>query len=106
MASSTAATAQGEWLHSVEISAEVARKTGCFTTLPIGIHRRNDIADEATLQSMRDWHQHVGDGWQARSGSAISPVGNWCALIFPESLEERLHSITYLANIGNIHNGT
>ncbi|KAK8078112.1 hypothetical protein PG996_004282 [Apiospora saccharicola] len=103
MASSTAATSQEEWLHSVEVSVEVARKTGCFTTLPIRIHRRNDIADEATLQSIRDWHRYVGDGWESPSGSAISPVGNWCTFIFPESLDERLHSVTYLANIGNIH---
>ncbi|KAK8086393.1 hypothetical protein PG994_001367 [Apiospora phragmitis] len=97
---------QEKWLHSVEVSADEVWKTGCFTTLPIRIHRRNEIADEATPQSIRDWHQHVGDGWESRSGSAMSPVGNWCAFIFPESLEERLHSITYLANIGNIHDGT
>ncbi|KAK8129662.1 hypothetical protein PG999_002042 [Apiospora kogelbergensis] len=94
---------QDKWNYSTEVSSEEARKTGCFTTLPIRIHRRNDIADEATLQSIRDWHQYVGDGWESRSGSAISPVGNWCAFIFPESLDDRLHSITYLANIGNIH---
>lgn len=47
----------------------------------------------------------MGDGWEVKSGSACSPVGNWCSLIFPEALPERLHSITYLANIGNIHDG-
>ncbi|KAF1360397.1 geranylgeranyl pyrophosphate synthase [Lizonia empirigonia] len=91
------------WKQSEAVPANVARETGCFTTLPIRIHKRNEIADEATLRSISDWKEHVGDGWEAKSGSAISKVGNWCALIFSESLPERLASITYLANVGNIH---
>ncbi|KAI9150204.1 Ophiobolin F synthase [Paramyrothecium foliicola] len=94
---------EGLFGESVAVDGEVARKTGCFTSLPIRIHKRNDIADESTLKSIQDWAEHVGDGWEAKSGSAMSKVGNWCAFIFPESLPERLASITYLANIGNIH---
>ena len=98
-------TSDTSWRQSEAVLPSVAHETGCFTTLPIRIHKRNDIADDATLQSISDWNEHVGDGWEAKSGSAISKVGNWCALIFPESLPERLASITYLANIGNIHDG-
>jgi ophiobolin F synthase len=98
-------TLDTDWKQSEAVPASVAHETGCFTTLPIRIHKRNDIADEATIQSISDWKEHVGDGWEAKSGSAISNVGNWCALIFSESLPERLASITYLANIGNIHDG-
>ncbi|OJD32476.1 geranylgeranyl pyrophosphate synthase [Diplodia corticola] len=93
------------WTFSGPVDAQEARRTGAFTSLPIRIHRRNDIADAATIQSLRDWNQHVGDGWERKSGSAMSPVGNWGAFIFPESFEERLFSITYLASIGNIHDG-
>jgi ophiobolin F synthase len=93
------------WKQSTTVPADLVRGTGCFTTLPVRIHRRNDIADETTLQSISDWKEHVGDGWEAKSGSAISKIGNWCSFIFPESLPERLASITYLANIGNIHDG-
>ncbi|KAK8134625.1 hypothetical protein PG984_006637 [Apiospora sp. TS-2023a] len=105
MASTTAATSQEEWQHSVEVSAEVARKTGCFTTLPIRIHRRNDIADEATLQSIRDWHQHVSDGWEARSGSAISPWGIAEDLTLESALEEHKHFSDALdGNLGSLSN--
>ncbi|KAE9575202.1 hypothetical protein CGMCC3_g8573 [Colletotrichum fructicola] len=91
------------WEYSVDIDAEVAASTGCFTTLPIRIHHRNDLADDATKQSILDWGAYIGDGWEHKSGSSWSPVGNWGAFIFPESLPERLGVITYLANMGNIH---
>nr|A0A2Z6FZ31.1 RecName: Full=Sesterterpene synthase btcA; Short=TS; AltName: Full=Betaestacins biosynthesis cluster protein A; Includes: RecName: Full=Terpene cyclase; Includes: RecName: Full=Geranylgeranyl diphosphate synthase; Short=GGDP synthase; Short=GGS; Includes: RecName: Full=Geranylfarnesyl diphosphate synthase; Short=GFDP synthase [Neocamarosporium betae]BBE36502.1 putative bifunctional terpene synthase [Neocamarosporium betae] len=92
-----------EWKQSEAIPAHVAQETGCFTTLPIRIHKNNSIADQATLESINDWKQHLDDGWESRSGSAISKVGNWCSFIFSEALPERLPCITYLANIGNIH---
>ncbi|KAJ0333862.1 hypothetical protein COL922a_010361 [Colletotrichum nupharicola] len=91
------------WEYSVDIDAEVEASTGCFTTLPIRIHHRNDLADDATKQSILDWGAYIGDGWEHKSGSSWSPVGNWGAFIFPESLPERLGVITYLANMGNIH---
>ncbi|KAK6213346.1 geranylgeranyl pyrophosphate synthase [Colletotrichum tabaci] len=91
------------WKYSVDIDREVALSTGCFTSLAIRIHQRNDLADEATKLSIQDWGSHVGDGWERKSGSSWSPVGNWGAFIFPESLPERLGVITYLANMGNIH---
>ncbi|KAF6809680.1 geranylgeranyl pyrophosphate synthase [Colletotrichum sojae] len=91
------------WEHSTDVDHEVALSTGCFTTLPIRIHRQNNIADDATKQSVQDWGSYIGDGWESKSGSSWSPVGNWGAFIFPESLPERLGVITYLANMGNIH---
>lgn len=96
---------QAIWLQSSPVPGDVARTSGAFTTLPIRLHQRNDLADLATLQSIDDWKMHMGDGWELKSGSACSPVGNWCAFIFPEALTERLACITYLANIGNIHDG-
>lgn len=95
----------GVWTNSVPVDSEAARKTGCFTSLPIRIHAQNEIADQATRLSVEDWHVHIGDGWEQRSGSSWSPVGNWGAFIFPESQPERLGVVTYLANMGNIHDG-
>ncbi|KAG4430926.1 hypothetical protein IFR05_013584 [Cadophora sp. M221] len=91
------------WKYSVPVNEDVARRTGCFTTLPIRIHSRDDIANQATIKSVTDWGENVGDGWDKKSGSALCSVGNWCSFIFPESLPERLEVITYLANLGNIH---
>lgn len=87
------------------VDPAIAEATGCFTTLPIRIHRQDIIANEATLKSMREWGEHIGDGWDKKWGSALSPVGNWCSFIFPESLPDRLGIISYLANMGNIHDG-
>ncbi|OLN89755.1 Ophiobolin F synthase 3 [Colletotrichum chlorophyti] len=91
------------WKYSIPVDAEKARSTGCFTSLPIRIHSRNDIADEATRQSIEDWGKSVGDGWEKVSGSSWSEVGNWGAFIFPEAQLDRLATTTYLANLGNIH---
>ena len=96
---------ESKWQHSIEVKSDVAKATGCFTSLPIRIHSRNDIADDATMASIRDWGIHIGDGCEQYSGSSCSPVGNWGAFIFPEALPDRLGVITYLANLGNIHDG-
>jgi ophiobolin F synthase len=93
------------WKYSKSVEKDIAQASGCFTTLPIRIHQRDDIANEATLRSVAEWGEHVGDGMDKKSGSALSPIGNWCSFIFPESIPERLGVITYLANIGNIHDG-
>jgi hypothetical protein len=94
------------WKYSVPVDRDVTRETGlCFTTLPIRIHSCDDIANEATLKSIKDWGEAIGDGWDKKSGSALCSVGNWCSFIFPESLPDRLQVITYLANLGNIHDG-
>ena len=37
------------FIHSKPISPEAAQKIGCFTTLPIRIHKRDDIADVARI---------------------------------------------------------
>lgn len=92
--------------NSIPVDADTVRKTGAFTTLPVRIHKHNVVADKATLESIKDWHDHIGDNWETKSGSACSPVGNWCSFIFSEALPERLASITYLTNLGNIHDGT
>ncbi|KAK0113545.1 hypothetical protein ONS95_013796 [Cadophora gregata] len=91
------------WKYSIAVDEIIARRTGCFTTLPIRIHCRDDIANQATLKSVKDWGQSMKDGWDKKSGSALCSVGNWCSFIFPESLPERLDVITYLTNLGNIH---
>lgn len=93
------------WKYSIPVDEDVAKRTGCFTTLPIRIHSQDDIANQATIKSMKDWGENVGDGWDKKAGSALCSVGNWCSFIFPESLPERLGVIAYLANLGNIHDG-
>lgn len=88
-------------------TAEVAEKTGCFTTLPIRIHKRNDIADAASHKMIEDWGKHIGDGWEKASHASLNPTdGNLCSYLFPEALPERLGVLTYLTDLGLFHDGT
>lgn len=82
-----------------------ANKTGCFTTLPIRIHPRNDLADAATHRFIREWAKHVGDGREKKTHFSFSSVGNWSALIYPEAIPERLGVLAYLSDLGLIHDG-
>nr|P9WER6.1 RecName: Full=Fusoxypene synthase; Short=FS; Includes: RecName: Full=Sesterterpenoid synthase; Includes: RecName: Full=Geranylfarnesyl diphosphate synthase; Short=GFDP synthase; AltName: Full=Bifunctional terpene synthase FoFS; Short=BFTS FoFS [Fusarium oxysporum]UPT51558.1 geranylgeranyl pyrophosphate synthase [Fusarium oxysporum] len=85
------------------IPPEEAQQTGCFTSLPIRIHPRNDIADAATAKFIADWAKHVGDGREKRTHFCPSRVGNWNSLLYPEGLPERLGSVSYLLDLGLIH---
>ncbi|KAJ6050483.1 uncharacterized protein N7446_010592 [Penicillium canescens] len=85
------------------IPTEEAQRTGCFTSLPIRIHPRNDIADGATAKFTADWAKHVHDGREKRTHFCPSPVGNWNSFLYPEALPERLGTVSYLLDLGLIH---
>lgn len=100
---------EGEiWQYSIPVDADYARSRGCITILPIRVHSRNDIADEANERVVKDWDAFLGDGFAQKYGyrSGFSPgVGNWASFIFPESVPDRLAIVAYLADMGCIHDG-
>ncbi|KAI0521300.1 geranylgeranyl pyrophosphate synthase [Xylaria bambusicola] len=83
-----------------------SRRTGCFTTLPIRIHPRNDLADLASRRFVEDWASNIGDGREKQTYFSFSPVGNWSSLIYPEAIPERLGVLAYLSDLGLIHDDT
>ncbi|KAK1984577.1 geranylgeranyl pyrophosphate synthase [Colletotrichum cereale] len=85
------------------VSAEEARRTGCFTTLPIRVHPRDDLADAASRRFVKDWAREIGDGREKHTYFSFSPVGNWSSLIYPEAIPERLGVLAYLSDLGLIH---
>ncbi|KAJ6020290.1 hypothetical protein N7499_003571 [Penicillium canescens] len=85
------------------IPTEEAQQTGCFTSLPIRVHPRNDIADGATVKFTADWAKHVRDGREKRTHFCVSPVGNWNSFLYPEAIPERLGTVSYLLDLGLIH---
>lgn len=87
------------------IAHEEARQTGCFTTLPIRINPRNDLADAASHRFIKDWATEIGDGREKKTYFSFSPVGNWSSLIYPEAIPERLGVLAYLSDLGLIHDG-
>lgn len=92
--------------HCRLIDAEELSKTGSFTALQARINYRDDVANAATLQLLADWKSFIGDDNEQESNSSLCELGNWCSLVFPDSSPERLSILTYLTDLGLIHDGT
>ncbi|KAF4303936.1 geranylgeranyl pyrophosphate synthase [Botryosphaeria dothidea] len=88
------------------VSADEARRTGCFTTLPIRIHPRDDVADAASRRFVREWVREIGDGREQHTYFSFSPAGNWSSLVYPEAIPERLGVLAYLSDLGLIRDDT
>jgi hypothetical protein len=93
------------FFHSRAIDPEEVSKTGSFTSLPVRINYRDDLANAATRLLIADWNAFVGDGGGKESHSSLCELGNWCSLVFPETQPERLGVLTYLTDLGLIHDG-
>lgn len=87
------------WQYSRELDPEEVKKTGCFTTLPVRINNRDDLANEASLRVLRDWAEHTGVTELNMTRVSLSAVGSFCSLVYPETLPERLDSISYLTDL-------
>lgn len=93
------------WQYSRPIDDETIKKTPSFTTLPIRINKQNDVADEATKRALRDWDHYVNDGLAKTALISISELGNLGAFAYPEVPPERLAILTYLTDLGMLHDG-
>ncbi|PYH70516.1 bifunctional terpene synthase/polyprenyl synthetase family protein [Aspergillus vadensis CBS 113365] len=91
------------WQHSRPIDAEAIKKTPSFTTLPIRINERTDVADSATRRALRDWDHCLHDGLADKALISISELGNLGAFAYPEVPPERLAILTYLTDLGMLH---
>lgn len=87
------------WKYSTAIDPETVRQTGCFTTLPVRINNRDDIANAASSRVLKDWAEHNGNQDIDPNRVSFSPVGSFCSLIYCETIPERLDSISYLTDL-------
>ncbi|KAI3394937.1 hypothetical protein diail_2044 [Diaporthe ilicicola] len=87
------------WKYSTAIDPQTVRQTGCFTTLPVRISNRDDIANKASSRVLKDWAEHTGNPEIDTSRVSFSPVGSFCSLIYCETIPERLDSISYLTDL-------
>lgn len=87
------------WKYSTAIDPETVRQTGCFTTLPVRINNRDDIANAASSRVLKDWAAHTGNEHLDPNRVSFSPVGSFCSLIYCETIPERLDSISYLTDL-------
>ncbi len=90
---------------SLLVDTNEVQRSGCFTSLPVRRHARDDIANAATFALVRDWGELVQDGREKISHCSLREKGSWGSFIFPESLPERLGLLTYLTDLGLIHDG-
>ncbi|KAL5340870.1 isoprenoid synthase domain-containing protein [Aspergillus crustosus] len=91
------------WVHSRPISTEAIQNTASFTTLPVRINERNDVANAATRKALRDWNDSLHDGLAERELISFSELGNLGAFAYPEAPPERLAILTYLTDLGMLH---
>ncbi|XP_014554778.1 hypothetical protein COCVIDRAFT_39390 [Bipolaris victoriae FI3] len=89
--------------HCSPVDPKELSKHGHFSKLMPRINHRDNLANAATRKLLLDWAEMVGDGWESESHSSLSKVGNWCSLVFPETKPERLGTLTYLTDLGLIH---
>ncbi|TDZ35923.1 Fusicoccadiene synthase [Colletotrichum spinosum] len=87
------------WKYSCPIDPEMVKATGCFTTLPVRINNRDDLANGASSRVLKDWADHTGNQSIDRNRVSFSPVGSFCSLIYCETIPERLDSISYLTDL-------
>lgn len=91
--------AESMWKYSTAIDPETVRKTGCFTTLPVRINNRDDIANAASSRVLKDWAEHTDNQDIDPNRVSFSPVGSFCSLIYCETIPDRLDSISYLTDL-------
>lgn len=101
------------FIRSRELDPQEVGRTGCFTTLPVRIHTRNDIAEKATRSMANEWVDIMVDESDTKPdiksdiklARLWSEVGDYSSYLYPESLPERLGLMAYLTELAFIHDG-
>ncbi|PYI01588.1 terpenoid synthase [Aspergillus sclerotiicarbonarius CBS 121057] len=84
------------WQHSRLVDEAEAKKSGCFTTLPVRISLYDDVADSTAKHGNRVWHWFVGDGVDGATSETASPVGNLCSFLYPECAPSRVEAMAHI----------
>jgi ophiobolin F synthase len=92
------------WVNSQELDPDEVRRTGCFTSLPVRVHKRGDIVDDAVKRLAIEWADVMGDG-NPKLGCESSDRGNYASYLYPESRPERFGLVAYFTELAFIHDG-
>lgn len=71
--------------YSISVDRQKVIDSGALTSLPVRIHRDDDLADAGALCLTNDWERIMKDGQDKRSNGSPCTVGNWGSFIWPES---------------------
>ncbi|RYO81434.1 hypothetical protein DL762_007106 [Monosporascus cannonballus] len=89
--------------YSVPVDRETVVRSGALTSLPVRIHKNDDLADAGAKCLTGDWGRIMNDGQDKKSNGSPSVVGNWGSFIWPESIPDRLGLLCYLLDVGCFH---
>ncbi|KZL76602.1 geranylgeranyl pyrophosphate synthetase [Colletotrichum incanum] len=89
--------------YSIPVDRETVVKSGALTTLPVRIHKHDDLADAGAICLTGDWGRIMKDGQDKKSNGSPCIVGNWGSFIWPESIPDRMGLLCYLLDVGCFH---
>ncbi|KAK1985685.1 geranylgeranyl pyrophosphate synthase [Colletotrichum cereale] len=89
--------------YSLPVDRETVIRSGALTTLPVRIHKYDDLADAGAICLTGDWGRIMKDGQDKKSNGSPCVVGNWGSFIWPESIPDRLGLLCYLLDVGCFH---
>jgi hypothetical protein len=97
-----------DYQYSREYDAAAASELGCWSILPLRIHKNEQIAVDASYEFLADWEKVVG---RAASKGAEDTIclcsnGHFVAVTIPECLPERLRIVTRLSDFSYVYDGT
>jgi hypothetical protein len=81
------------------------REAGCFTSLPVRINRRDDLANAGMKRAYFDFSKATNTEVQNYVGCMSSDGGNVISLAYGDILPERIAPMAYLAELGFLHDG-
>ena len=93
------------WVYSKPLDPEYIKKAGCFTSLPVRVHKDNHLADAATRHLATEWAHVMENGKAVQHPRLWSTEGDYSSFFYPECIPERLGPMAYLTELAFIHDG-
>lgn len=92
------------WTHSQLLPEDDEHRKDCFTTLTPRIHKYDHVAQRGSDRFVQDLTAALNLD-EPQTSYLSSPVGNYASFLYPECLPERLETVAYLTELGNLHDG-
>lgn len=92
------------WTHSQVLPEDDEHRKDCFTTLTPRIHKYDHVAQRGSDRFVQDLTASLNLD-EPQTSYLSSPVGNYASFLYPECLPERLETVAYLTELGNLHDG-
>ncbi|PVH95144.1 geranylgeranyl pyrophosphate synthetase [Periconia macrospinosa] len=91
------------WVYSKPLDPDYVKKAGCFTSLPVRVHKDNHLADAATHHLATEWGYVMENGKAVQHPRLWSTEGDYSSFFYPECIPERLGPMAYLTELAFIH---